>query len=88
MIFSGKQGISKKFLTYFNQFDKTVGERALGKDQTLTGKITETLTNAHAQARSVDEKKGYTAIAHDVSLYHHTRCSKLSHISHAQAVLL
>ncbi|KZP26324.1 hypothetical protein FIBSPDRAFT_887407 [Athelia psychrophila] len=60
-----KQGISKKFLTYFNQFDKTVGERALGKDQTLTGKLAETLTSATAQARSVDEKKGYTKVAHD-----------------------
>jgi len=60
-----KQGISKKFLTYFNQFDKTIGERALGKDQTISGKVFETFNNAQSQARSIDQQKGYTAVAHD-----------------------
>ncbi|KAF7966461.1 hypothetical protein HWV62_9753 [Athelia sp. TMB] len=60
-----KQGISKKFLAYFNTLDKTIGERALGKDQTISGKVQETFNSATAQARDIDQKKGYTAIAHD-----------------------
>jgi len=60
-----KQGISKRFLNYFQQFDKAAGTRALGPDQTLSGKVQETLSNATAQAKTVDKQRGYTKVAHD-----------------------
>jgi hypothetical protein len=60
-----KQGISKRFLNYFQQFDKATGSRAVGPDQTLSGKVQQTLSNAVAQAKSVDQQKGYTKVAHE-----------------------
>jgi len=60
-----KQGISTRFLNYFQQLDKAAGSRALGPDQTLSGKVQQTLSHAAAQAKSVDEQKGYTKVAHD-----------------------
>ncbi|KAF8158240.1 hypothetical protein B0H34DRAFT_707982 [Crassisporium funariophilum] len=60
-----KQGISKRFLSYFNTLDKTVGERALGPDQTISAKVATTVDNATQQAKSIDEQKGYSKIAQD-----------------------
>jgi len=60
-----KQGISKRFLSYFNQFDTTVGARALGPDQTISGKVQATFSNAATQARTVDEQKGFSKTAHE-----------------------
>ena len=47
--------------------DTTLGEKALGKDKTISGKVQETLTQAHAHARGIDEQKGISKQAHDVS---------------------
>jgi hypothetical protein len=55
-------------MNYFQQFDKAAGSRALGPDQTLSGKVQATLSNAAAQAKSVDEQKGYSKVAHDVCI--------------------
>ena len=66
IIYADTKGISKRFLTYIKQFDQSVGARALGENKTLTGKAQELLSGATTQARSVDEQKGYTKIAHDV----------------------
>lgn len=72
-------GFSKRFLTYFNQFDKGVGARALGENQTLTGKAQELLSGATTQARGVDEQKGYSKIAHEVgSCLHLHRMNTIS----------
>ncbi|CAA7261442.1 unnamed protein product [Cyclocybe aegerita] len=60
-----KQGISKRFLDYFHSLDKSVGERALGHDQTISSKVQATVDHATQQARAVDEQKGYTKVAHD-----------------------
>jgi len=60
-----KQGISKRFLNYFKQFDTTVGARALGPDQTLSGKVQATFSNAATQAKTMDAQKGYSKTAHD-----------------------
>jgi RNA recognition motif-containing protein len=60
-----RQGISKRFLNYFHQFDTTVGARALGPDRTLSGKVQATFSSAANQARSVDEQKGYSKTAHE-----------------------
>lgn len=64
-----KQGISKRFLNYFKQFDTTVGARALGPDQTLSGKVQATFSNAATQAKTMDAQKGYSKTAHEVSSF-------------------
>jgi hypothetical protein len=60
-----KQGISKRFLSYFHSLDKSVGERALGPDQTISAKVQSTIDTATTQARAMDEQKGFSKIAHD-----------------------
>jgi len=60
-----KQGISERFLKYFKQFDKSAGSRAVGPDKTLSSKVHEKISQVVAQAKSVDEHKGYTKIAHE-----------------------
>ncbi|KAJ7505559.1 hypothetical protein B0H11DRAFT_428831 [Mycena galericulata] len=60
-----KQGISKRFLSYLQSLDSTVGAKALGPDQTISGKVTSTLTAATQQARAVDEQKGISKTAGD-----------------------
>ena len=61
-----KQGISNRFLRYFHSLDKSVGERALGPDQTISGKLQSTVGKAVQQAKTVDEEKGYSKTFHDV----------------------
>lgn len=63
-----KQGISKRFLHYFNSLDTSLGARALGPDQTLSGKVQSTVTAATQQARTVDEQKGISKTAQDVGV--------------------
>lgn len=74
-----KQGISKKFLDYIHSLDKTVGERALGPDQTLSSKIQTTVGQAAQQARAVDEQKGFSKIANDVCYYIENHASSNTH---------
>jgi hypothetical protein len=69
VLFTEKQGISKRFLSYFQSLDKSVGERALGPDQTILGKLQSTVASASEQARAVDEQKGYSKTAQDVSSF-------------------
>ncbi|KAF9235182.1 hypothetical protein BU15DRAFT_78277 [Melanogaster broomeanus] len=59
-----KHGISNKFLSYMNNLDTSIGQRALGPDQTVSGKVQSTLKEAHTRAKSVDEQKGYSKAAH------------------------
>ena len=61
-----KQGISSRFLSYFHNLDKSVGERTLGPDQTISGKLQSTVDKAVQQARTVDEEKGYIKAVQDV----------------------
>ncbi|KAJ7175389.1 hypothetical protein C8R46DRAFT_1078678 [Mycena filopes] len=60
-----KQGISKRFISYLTTVDKTIGEKALGPEKTVSGKVAETVTGAAQQARAIDEQKGYTKSASD-----------------------
>jgi hypothetical protein len=60
-----KHGISTKFLNYFQSLDKTVGERALGRDQTISGKLQSSVGSATQQARAMGEQKGFPKIAND-----------------------
>lgn len=67
-MFVAKQGISKRFLSYFHSLDTSIGARALGPDQTISGKVQSTVNAATQQAKSVDEQKGFTKTANDVRI--------------------
>ncbi|KAK0201609.1 hypothetical protein DFS33DRAFT_1348732 [Desarmillaria ectypa] len=58
-----KQGISKRFLEYFHSLDSKLGERTLGPDKTISGKVHETVTAAAQQAKTVDAEKGISKTA-------------------------
>jgi hypothetical protein len=60
-----KQGISKRFLDFFRGVDKSVGERALGPDQTLSHKLQTTVDDATQRAKVIDEEKGFSKLAQD-----------------------
>lgn len=49
--------------------DTSVGARALGPDQTISGKVQSTFNAATQQAKAVDEQKGFSKIAGDVRGY-------------------
>ncbi|KIJ14920.1 hypothetical protein PAXINDRAFT_169359 [Paxillus involutus ATCC 200175] len=70
-----KQGISSKFLSYMSNLDKSVGERALGPDQTVSSKVQSTFKQAHTRAKTIDEQKGYSKVAHEY--YSKALCSPL-----------
>jgi hypothetical protein len=65
-----KQGISKRFLSYFHSMDSTLGQRALGPDQTLTGKVQSSVSGGIHQARAFNEQKGLTKKVGDVRTLH------------------
>ncbi|KAI9443064.1 hypothetical protein H4582DRAFT_1152301 [Lactarius indigo] len=60
-----EKGISTRFLNYFQSLDVSIGAKALGPDQTLSGKVTSTFQTATQRAKTVDEQKGYTKVAGD-----------------------
>lgn len=48
-------------------FDKTLGERMAGPQQTVSGKLQATVEQASQQARTMDQQRGYSKAATDVS---------------------
>ena len=62
-----KQGISKRFVDYFHSIDSTLGQKALGPDQTISGKVQSSVSDGISQARSFNEQKGVTKRVGDVS---------------------
>ncbi|KAK7048099.1 RRM domain-containing protein [Favolaschia claudopus] len=58
-------GISKRFLSYLTQLDKTIGEKALGPEKTVSGKVTETVTSVTEQAKAADQQRGISKGATD-----------------------
>ncbi|KAG2065037.1 hypothetical protein BDR04DRAFT_1176226 [Suillus decipiens] len=60
-----KQGISKRFLDYMRGLDTTIGQKALGPDQTVSGRVQSTLKSAHTRAKTIDQQQGYSKIAHE-----------------------
>lgn len=60
-----EKGISTRFLNYFQSLDASIGAKALGPDQTISGKLTSTIQTATQHAKTVDEQKGYTKVAGD-----------------------
>lgn len=63
---TAEKGISNRFLNYFQSLDSSIGAKALGPDQTISGKVTSTIQTATQHARTVDEQKGYSKVAGDV----------------------
>lgn len=63
-----QRGISKRFLSYIQSLDTTLGEKALGPQKTISGKVQETLVQAQEQARTIDQQKGISSKATDVRL--------------------
>jgi len=62
-----KQGISKRFIDYINSIDSTLGQKALGPDQTISGKVQSSVNDGINQAKSFNEEKGVTKRIGDVS---------------------
>lgn len=60
-----KHGISTRFLTYFQTIDTKLGEKTLGREKTISGKIQETFNQATAAAQNVDKQQGISSTAHD-----------------------
>ena len=46
--------------------DTSVGQKALGPDQTVSGKVQSTLKGAQNRAKTIDEQKGISKVAHEV----------------------
>lgn len=49
------------------QLDTKAGEQALGRNQTISGKLQATVQSATQQAKAIDQQKGYSKVANDVS---------------------
>ncbi|KAL7279698.1 hypothetical protein PYCCODRAFT_1452231 [Trametes coccinea BRFM310] len=60
-----QRGISSRFLSYIQSLDAKLGEKTLGPEKTISGKVQETLATATQQAKAVDEQKGITKTASD-----------------------
>jgi len=55
-----KQGISQRFLGYIHSIDSTLGQKALGPDQTISGKVQSSVSDGISHAKSFNEQKGVT----------------------------
>lgn len=77
-----QRGISTRFLGYIQSLDTTLGQKALGPDQTISAKVTEKFQQAQDQARSVDQQKGISTKASDV------RCPPCPFLFHALILLI
>lgn len=66
LFYVDKQGISKRFVSYFQSLDSSLGSRVVGPEKTISGKVQDTLTGAQAKAKEVDEQKGFSKTATDV----------------------
>lgn len=63
------QGISKRFLNYFQHLDKSVGSGLLGPERTMTGQVQATTDAAVQHVRRFDEQGGYSKNVNEVSIY-------------------
>lgn len=61
-----KQGISQRFTEFFHSVDSSLGQRALGPDQTISGKVHSSVSGGIVHARTFDEQKGLSKTVGDV----------------------
>jgi len=52
-------------LNFFNSLDHTVGNRVIGQEQTVSGKVGESAAAVAAKTREVDQKGGVSAKFND-----------------------
>jgi hypothetical protein len=60
-----KQGISNRFLNFFNSMDQSVGQRVVGENKTVSGKLNEQAQIIAAKTKEVDQNRGVSAKFHD-----------------------
>jgi len=60
-----QHGISQKFSTYFSTIDSTVGQKALGPNKTISGKVQEGVSAGLERAKTLDHQKGISKKAGD-----------------------
>ncbi|WVQ85455.1 hypothetical protein IAT38_007620 [Cryptococcus sp. DSM 104549] len=60
-----KQGISSRFLNFFNSLDSTVGGKVVGENKTVTGKLQEHAAALGAKTREVDQNRGISSKFND-----------------------
>jgi len=60
-----QHGISHKFLAYFSSIDTAVGQKTLGPDQTISGKVQEGVSAGLERAKTLDQQKGISKKASD-----------------------
>jgi len=58
------QGISKRFLNYFQGLDKSVGHHTIGPGRTISGQFQASLDAATQHARGLDAQGGYSKSIH------------------------
>jgi len=58
-------------MSYFHSIDSTLGQKALGPDQTISGKVQSSVNDGINQARSFNEQKGVTKKVGDVRALPH-----------------
>jgi len=63
-----KKGISKRFLDYIQSIDSALGQRALGPDQTISGKVQSSVSGGISHAKAFDERKEVTKTVGDYYL--------------------
>lgn len=65
LILVDKQGISSRFLSFFNNLDSTIGNKVVGENKTVSGKIQEHAAAAVAKTREVDQSRGISSRFHE-----------------------
>lgn len=61
---SGKQGISKRFLSFLDNIDKKAGERFVGENKTVSSKALEHANTFASRAREADQQRGVSTKFH------------------------
>jgi len=59
--FDQKQGISSRFLNFFNSLDQKAGAKLVGEDKTVSGKVTEQAQAVLAKTKEVDQNRGVSS---------------------------
>ncbi|EIW72379.1 hypothetical protein TREMEDRAFT_70704 [Tremella mesenterica DSM 1558] len=63
--FDHQQGISHKVLDFFGKLDKTVGNRVIGQDKTVSAKLNEHAAFVMAKTKEVDQQRGVSSRLHE-----------------------
>ena len=56
-----KQGISARFLEFWNSLDHKVGAKVVGEDKTVSGRLSESAAAAMQKGREIDQTRGVSS---------------------------